>query len=215
MTMAKPKDEVMSEAKLEDAEATTSSDVFCATAIVGKWVRSVPLFIPKHFVIVSAIGLTDVDNQTLALEAALKAAKIDHINLIKLTSALPKYPHFKLLNDIKLDIPVATLVPSIFAFTFKKIPKDGTISACLEFFHTNTCTIVIETEEPLRQPLKGLTPCGYLKTSVVTRSYSPVDIVSEFRFSNNKYDVITNMNYLCVSKPPEYIGVLSAILVLP
>jgi hypothetical protein len=208
--------QILNEIFADENEEVTTSDVCIATRASRNRVVSVPLFVPRHFIVVAGVGVTEIENETLGLEAALLAAKIDHLNLVRLTSALPKYPQFVFADEAKIVIPVATPTPTIYHYSFVKAKRSGKLTVGLEFFQTLNATIVIEAEEPLcKAKLPGLVHCGHSLLTLEFKRNSLVDVSWEFRFSSRQFEKTPSIHYFSDTVNGKYVGVFTGILVLP
>jgi len=208
-------EQILSEAATKEPEelVETSSDIFMATKVSRNWIASVPLFVPRHFIVAAGVGVTDIDNETVGLEAALLAAQIDHLNL---TSALPKYPKFTLTHETKIVIPTATLTPTIYHYSFIKAKRSGKVTVGLEFFHSNNATIVIEAKEPLcKAKLAGLVHYGHSLVTLEFIGNSLADAQWEFKFASQRFEKVPPIKYFSDSINGKYVGVFVGILVLP
>jgi hypothetical protein len=211
-------EQILSEALSQenDEALEASSDIFMATKVSRNWVMSVPLFVPRHFIVAAGVGVTDIDNETVGLEAALLAAKIDHLNLVRLTSALPKYPKFTLVNETKIVIPTATPTPTIYHYSFIKAKRNGKVTMGLEFFHSNNATIVIEAEKPLcKAKFPGLVHYGHSLVTLEFYKNSLTNAQWEFKFASQQFENVPPIKYFSDSINGKYVGVFVGILVLP
>jgi len=200
----------------EPEEFETSSDIFMATKASRNWIVSVPLFIPRHFIVAAGVGVTDIDNATVGLEAALLATKIDHLNLVRLTSALPKYPKFTLVDETKIVIPTGTPTPTIYHYSFIKAKRSGKLTVGLEFFHSSNATIVIEAEEPLcKAKFPGLVHYGHSLVTLEFNGNSLADAQWEFKFASQQLKKAPPIRYFSDNINGKYVGVFVGILVLP
>jgi len=209
---------VMKEVMMSEDEqmAEITSDAFMITKAGRNYLQSIPLFIPRHFVVAAGIGVTELNNPTVGLEAALLATKIDHLNLVRLTSALPKCPMFTFADEARIVIPTAAPTPAIYNYAFVKAKKSGELTMGLEFFHASRATIVIEADEPLcRARLPGLVHHGHSLITLKFANEQLVDFAWEFKFGKQQFTKSPPIYYFSDNPNGKYFGVFVGILVLP
>jgi hypothetical protein len=195
-----------------------TSDIYMATRIAGKFIQSVPTFVPKHFLVGAGLGTTDLLNETVALEAALKAAGVDHLNLLRLTSALPLYPDLVPIDERTVSIPVATPTPCIYNFKVIKPTgkKDEYYSVGLEFFKTKGATIVFEAESPLcKVKMPGFVHYGHCFTQLHLKHGSIWEAQWVLDTHRRKFKKELPIFTTSGNPKPKRIGIWVGIIVLP